>query len=69
MAGTREGGIAAAQTNIRKYGEDFYSTIGRLGGKVKGPKGFALMTPEQRAAAGRKGGANSRRGKSEWKQT
>ena len=29
---------------------------GRKGGKAKGPKGFALMTPEQRREAGRTGG-------------
>ena len=33
MAGTRTGGLQAKQTNIQKYGEDFYANIGSIGGK------------------------------------
>lgn len=29
MAGTKAGGLKAAQTNRAKYGKEFYSTIGR----------------------------------------
>lgn len=61
MAGTKEGGKAAADTNKEKYGSDFYKKIGSKGGKVKGPKGFACVPLEQRIAAGRKGGRISRR--------
>jgi general stress protein YciG len=43
---------------------DYYSVIGSIGGSKRTKntknKGFASMTPEQRSAAGRKGGAVSR---------
>lgn len=58
MSGTRKGGKAAARTNMKKYGPDFYSEIGRIGGSTKTskPKGFAAMPREKVIAAGRKGG-------------
>lgn len=65
MAGTVEGGAKAATTNKSKYGQNFYSLIGRTGGKKKVPKGFSMMTPEQRSQAGRKGGTISKRTKKE----
>lgn len=61
MAQTKGGGIKAKESNLAKYGEDYYRKIGSLGGRARGPKGFAMMTPEQRAEAGRKGGRRSRR--------
>lgn len=74
MAGTKQGGLAAAATNKAKFGEDFYSKIGSEGGKVKSPsKGFGtdnrtriqkmLGKPKLAQTAGRKGGTISRRGK------
>jgi hypothetical protein len=63
MAGTKEGGKATASTNKAKYGSDYYSKIGALGGSKKVPKGFACMPPEKRRAAGVKGGRISRRNK------
>lgn len=63
MPGTKTGGAQAATTNKQKYGSDFYQRIGALGGKVKTPKGFARMSYEKRAEAGRRGGTVSRRGK------
>ena len=33
MAGTKQGGKAAASTNKTKYGADFYAKIGAMGGK------------------------------------
>lgn len=33
MAGTREGGLRAAQTNKERHGNDFYTKIGTSGGK------------------------------------
>lgn len=62
MAGTTQGGINAATTNKAKHGSDFYARIGAMGGKAKVPKGFALNR-ELASSAGRKGGTNSRRGK------
>lgn len=64
MAGTKSGGRNAAQTNIRKYGEDFYRRIGAKGG-TKGKKdgtikGFALNLDLAREA-GRRGGLKSKR--------
>ena len=64
MSGTIEGGRAAAETNVKKYGEDFYRNIGAKGGKAKVPKGFAL-NKELAASAGRLGGQISRRTKKE----
>ena len=61
MGGTIVGGRKAAKTNIKKYGEDFYSRIGREGGKKGTTGGFAAMPREKVQAAGRKGGANSSR--------
>jgi hypothetical protein len=37
MAGTREGGLKAAQT-IRNKNPNFYCENGRIGGKAKNPK-------------------------------
>ena len=40
MAGTNEGGQAAARTNKRKYGSDFYAKIGAKGGRLGRTGGF-----------------------------
>lgn len=69
MAGTKAGGKRAAATNKEKYGDDFYANIGRKGGKKCGAKGFALMDPEKRSAAGKKGGTISKRGPAKNKYT
>lgn len=63
MSGTREGGLKARETNLKKQGSDFYKRIGAKGGKKCGMKGFAL-NPELAKIAGAKGGRKSRRGKS-----
>lgn len=63
MAGTKEGGAAAAATNKAKYGEDFYKNIGAMGGK-KGKTGGFFANRELARVAGAKGGRISRRGKS-----
>ena len=71
MAGTKLGGLRAAATNIRKYGDDFYRRIGAEGGRLGTTGGFASdkvgsdgLTGRQRAAkAGACGGRISRRGK------
>lgn len=65
MAGTKLGGQLAAETNKRKYGEDFYARIGAEGGKRGTTGGFAAG-PEGRERArvyGRIGGLKSRRTK------
>lgn len=42
MAGTKAGGQKAAETNLKRYGEDFYSKNGKKGGAKTGTgKGFA----------------------------
>ena len=63
MAGTREGGRRAAQTNIEKYGKDFYKDIGHKGGSAytDKPKGFA-NNPELAKKVGRNIGLRTRRG-------
>lgn len=70
MSGTRAGGLKAARTNMKKYGSDYYSTMGRKGGLVSCDGGFASnkigadgLTGRERArVAGTKGGRKSRRG-------
>ena len=62
MAGNKIGGLKTVATNKKKYGEDFYRNIGRIGGKVKGRKGFAANI-ELARKAGAKGGRISKRTK------
>jgi hypothetical protein len=62
MAGTKAGGRSAAETNKRKYGEDFYGRIGAMGGK-KGRTGGFYANRELARIAGAKGGRISRRTK------
>ena len=62
MSGTRLGGLKARQTNYERYGEDFYSRIGKIGGKNGHTGGFCNMTHEQIVEHGRMGGSISRRG-------
>lgn len=65
MSATVAGGKAAAETNKRLYGEDFYKKIGSKGGSAPTTrlKGYAAMSPEKRREAGKKGGSRSKRGK------
>jgi len=76
MAGTKAGGLRAAQTNKAKYGDDFYANIGKKGGTNGNTGGFANdtkigkdgLTGRQRASiAGAKGGKVSKRTKKEIK--
>jgi hypothetical protein len=62
MAGTKQGGKAAASTNKTKYGADFYAKIGAMGGK-KGRTGGFYANRELARIAGAKGGRISRRSK------
>jgi len=62
MAGTKLGGQKAAETNKKKYGEDFYRKIGTIGGH-KGNTGGFYLNPELARVAGAKGGRISRRRK------
>lgn len=62
MAGTKEGGRKAALTNIQRQGDDFYSRIGRKGGK-NGRTGGFFANRELAKMAGTKGGSVSSRGK------
>lgn len=61
MAGTKEGGIKAANTNRAIHGDDFYQRIGRMGGRNGHTGGFAA-NPALARIAGAKGGRISRRG-------
>lgn len=63
MAGTKLGGLKAAATNKLRHGADFYSRIGKQGGKNGHTGGFASMTPEEVKLCGAKGGRKSKRGK------
>ncbi len=62
MAGTKAGGRAAAETNKKRYGGDFYAKIGAVGGK-KGRTGGFYANRELARIAGAKGGRISRRTK------
>lgn len=70
MSGTKIGGMRARQTNYLRHGLDFYSNIGRIGGKKGRTGGFASdvvgedgLTGRERARiAGAKGGRKSKRG-------
>jgi general stress protein YciG len=62
MAGTKAGGQAAAATNKKKYGSDFYAKIGARGGKVGKTGGF-FANRELARLAGARGGRISRRTK------
>jgi hypothetical protein len=63
MAGTVNGGRLAAEKNKQKHGADFYSRIGRLGGKKGKTGGFAAGASGRKRASyyGAIGGAISRR--------
>lgn len=63
MPGNRAGGLKAAETNKRLYGEDFYKKMGHAGGTAwtNKPKGFAA-NPALAKEAGRKGGSKTKRG-------
>lgn len=69
MSGTRLGGIKARETNYKKQGKDFYSRIGKMGGRNGHTGGFASdivgkdgLTGSQRASiVGQIGGRKSRR--------
>ena len=62
MAGTKAGGLKAAQKNLAKD-PNFYAKIGAKGGKNGHTGGFAA-NPSLARIAGAKGGRISRRGKS-----
>ena len=61
MAGTKAGGLKAAQKNLQKD-PNFYAKIGAKGGKNGRTGGFAA-NPQLARIAGAKGGRISRRGK------
>lgn len=65
MAGTKAGGKAAAETNKKKYGTDFYARIGAAGGRIGRTGGFAAGTEGRERARkyGAIGGKISRRTK------
>jgi uncharacterized protein len=62
MAGTKAGGAKAAETTIRRHGEDFYRIIGAMGGKNGNTGGFHANR-ELARIAGAKGGKISKRTK------
>ena len=62
MAGTKAGGIKAAETNKARRGADFYARIGAEGGR-KGRTGGFFANRKLAREAGQKGGRISRRTK------
>ena len=67
MAGTIAGGRKAAITNKERHGKDYYSRIGRRGGKNGHTGGFAA-NPELAKIAGAIGGKKSKRGPAKRKE-
>ena len=63
MSATREGGLKAAETNKRRYGDDYYIMLGESGGRVKSKKKGFGSNRELARIAGAKGGRVSRRPK------
>lgn len=61
MSGTKEGGKKAIATIYKKYGKNFFSEIGKEGGR-KGHTGGFYANRELARTAGAKGGRISRRG-------
>lgn len=54
MSGTKAGGAKAAVTNKELHGKDFYSRIGKLGGKVSTPTGgFGSLKKDANGLTGR----------------
>lgn len=62
MAGNKQGGLKAAATNKKRYGDGFYAKIGAKGGRNGHTGGFAANR-ELASVAGAKGGRISRRSK------
>lgn len=60
MSGTTAGGLQAAITNKKRYGEDIYRKRGAAGGKISKGGGFTGDS-ERAAILGKKGGTVSRR--------
>lgn len=60
MAGTKAGAKKTAETNMRRYGNDFYRVIGKKGGENGNTGGFQA-DPERAKLCGRIGGSMSRR--------
>lgn len=67
MAGNMVGGKKAAATNRERYGDNFYASIGRKGGKNGHTGGFAA-DPELARKAGAIGGKKSKRGPAKKKE-
>ena len=62
MGGNKAGAQKARETNLAKD-PNFYKNIGKLSWKNKNRShatGFALLTPEERAEHGRKGGKKTK---------
>lgn len=64
MSGTLNGGKAAAETNKKRHGSDFYARIGAMGGR-NGHTGGFYANRELARIAGQKGGRISKRRKSD----
>lgn len=60
MAGTKEGGAKTVITIKSKYGKQFYSQIGAMGGKAGRTGGF-FANRELARIAGAKGGRSRRK--------
>lgn len=66
ISGNKIGGQKARNTNISKYGQDFFRRIGALGGKRGTTGGFhylMLHDPQKLKQIGIKGGSISKRRK------
>lgn len=53
---TPEGGKKVSETNTQRHGKDYYSKLGKLGGKAKVKKGLATLSSKRRKEIAKKGG-------------
>ena len=71
MAGTQEGGLKASKKIKQRYGKDYYTQMGKIGGMKSRTGGFASTTVgsdgltgrERASLSGAIGGKISRRNK------
>ena len=63
MAGTKAGALKTKETNLRKFGSDYYKRIGALGGSVNRPESRSFYLDREFAKQASAKGHESKRRK------